>query len=51
MNNVATEAGKIVYSLIMVSPCSNTGQIRDNPSQTSRKNSLELMELSSIINN
>ena len=28
--------------------CSNTGSIRDVPYWTSRKNSLELMELSSI---
>ena len=29
--------------------CSNTGSIRDDPYWTSRKNSLELIELSSII--
>ena len=28
--------------------CSNTGSIRDDPYWTSRKNSLELIELSSI---
>ena len=28
--------------------CSNTGSIRDDPYPTSRKNSLELIELSSI---
>ena len=31
-----------------VSPCRNTGSIRDDPYWTSRKNSLELIELSSI---
>jgi hypothetical protein len=31
-----------------VSSCSNTGSIRDNPYWTSRKNSLELIELSNI---
>jgi hypothetical protein len=31
-----------------VSSCSNTGSIRDDPYWTSRKNSLELIELSSI---
>ncbi len=29
-------------------PCSNTGSIRDDPYWTSRKNSLELIEVSSI---
>ena len=32
----------------MVSSCSNTGSIRDDPYWTSGKNSLELIELSSI---
>ena len=32
----------------MVSSCSNTGSIRYDPYWTSRKNSLELIELSSI---
>ena len=31
-----------------VSSCSNTGSIRDDPYWTSRENSLELIELSSI---
>ena len=31
-----------------VSSCSNTGSIRDGPYWTSRKNSLKLIELSSI---
>ena len=35
-------------SLVQVSSCSNTGSIRDDPYWTSRKNSLELIELSSI---
>ena len=35
-------------SLIWVSSCSNTGSIRDDPYWTSRKNNLELIELSSI---
>jgi hypothetical protein len=35
-------------SLVEVSSCSNTGSIRDDPYWTSRKNSLELIELSSI---
>ena len=35
-------------SLVQVSFCSNTGSIRDDPYWTSRKNSLELIELSSI---
>jgi hypothetical protein len=35
-------------SLILVSSCSNTGSIRDDPYWTSRENSLELIELSSI---
>ena len=34
--------------LVQVSSCSNTGSIRDDPYWTSRKNSLELIELSSI---
>ena len=33
---------------ILVSCCSNTGSIRDDPYWTSRENSLELIELSSI---
>jgi hypothetical protein len=32
----------------LVSSCSNTGSIRDDPYWTSRKNSLKLIELSSI---
>ena len=32
----------------MVSSCSNIGSVRDDPYWTSRKNSLELIELSSI---
>ncbi len=36
--------------LVWVSFCSNTGSIRDDPYWTSRKNSLELIELSSINN-
>jgi hypothetical protein len=32
----------------LVSSCSNTGSIRDDPYWTSRKNSLELIEISSI---
>jgi hypothetical protein len=35
-------------SLVLVSSCSNTGSIRDDPYWTSRENSLELIELSSI---
>ena len=35
-------------SLVQVSSCSNSGSIRGDPYWTSRKNSLELMELSSI---
>ena len=35
-------------SLVWVSSCSNTGSIRDDPYWTSRKNSLVLVELSSI---
>ena len=34
-------------SLVYIS-CSNTGSIRDDPYWTSRENSLELIELSSI---
>jgi mitogen-activated protein kinase organizer 1 len=34
--------------LVCVSSCSNTGSIRDDPYWTSRENSLELIELSSI---
>ena len=34
-------------TLVQVSSCSNTGSIRDYPYWTSRKNSLELIELSS----
>ena len=33
-------------SLVQVSSCSNTRSIRDDPYGTSRKNSLELIELS-----
>ena len=36
-------------SLVKVSSCSNTGSMRDDPFWTSRKNSLELIELSSIL--
>ena len=35
-------------SLVKVSSCSYTGSIRDDPYWNSRKNSLELIELSSI---
>ena len=35
-------------SLVYVFSCSNTGLIRDDPYWTSRKTSLELIELSSI---
>ena len=35
-------------SLVQVSSCSNTGSIRDDFYWTSRENSLELIELSSI---
>ena len=35
-------------SLVLVFSCSNTGSIRDDPYWTSRKNSLELIELSCI---
>ena len=35
-------------SLGQVSSCSNTESIRDDPYWTSRKNSLELIDLSSI---
>ena len=35
-------------SLVYVSSCSNTGSIRNDPYWTSRKNSLELIELSSM---
>ena len=34
--------------LVRVFSCSNTGSARDDPCWTSRKNSLELTELSSI---
>ncbi len=37
-----------VISLVQVSSCSNTGSIRNDSYRTSRKNSLELIELSSI---
>ena len=48
------EAWNIALSLMvstclcLLSFCSNTGSIRDDPYWTSRKNSLELIELSSI---
>ena len=35
-------------SLVYITSSSNTGSIRDDPYWTSRKNSLELIELSSI---
>ena len=35
-------------SLVKVFSCGNTGSIRDDPYWISRKNSLELIELSSI---
>ena len=35
-------------SIVLVSSCSNSGSIRDDPYWTSRKNSLEVIELSSI---
>ncbi len=37
-----------VSELTLVSSCSNTGSIRDDPYWISRKNSLELIKLSSI---
>ena len=37
-----------VYMFSLGSFCSNTGSTRDNPYWTSRKNSLELIELSGI---
>ena len=36
------------YKLTVSLGCSNTGSIRDDPYWTSRKNNLELIELSSI---
>ena len=40
---------KLTYSsLVKESSCGNTGSIRDDPYWISRKNSLELIELSSI---
>jgi hypothetical protein len=44
----ATGPLRTKVSLIKVSSCSKTGSIRDDPYWTSRKNSLELTELSSI---
>ena len=38
-------SGINTISLVQVSSCSNTGSIRDDPYWTSRKNSLELIEL------
>ena len=38
---------KIIQGIQFLS-CSNTGSIRDDPHRTCRKNSLELIELSSI---
>jgi hypothetical protein len=38
----------VKVSLVYVSSCSNTGSIKDDPYWTSRENSLELIELSSI---
>ena len=35
-------------TLVQVSFCSNIGSIRDDPYWTSRKNSLEIIELSSL---
>ncbi len=40
--------GVVIISLVEVSSCSKTGSIRGDPYSTSRKNSLELIELSSI---
>ena len=37
-----------VSLLLSISFCSNTGSIRDDPYWISRKNSVELIELSSI---
>ena len=37
-----------VLSSAAISFCSNTGSIRDDPYWTSRENSLELIELSSV---
>ena len=44
---VSQLSGINTVSLVYVSSCSNTGSIRDDPYWTSRKNSLEQMELSS----
>jgi hypothetical protein len=44
----ATGPLRTKVSLIKVSSCSKTGSIRDDPYWTSRKNNLELIELSSI---
>jgi hypothetical protein len=41
---------RYINLLYPVSSCSNTGSIRDDPYWTSRKNSSELIELSSINN-
>ena len=40
--------GQCKVSLVQVSSCSNIESIRDDPYWTSRKKSLELIELSSI---
>ena len=44
----AIQCSVIKVCLASVSCCSNTGSIRDDPYWTSRKNSFELIELSSI---
>ena len=41
-------SSKNEVSLVQVSSCSNTNSIRGDPYWTSRKNSLELIELGSI---
>ena len=44
---VRVTKGEGVVVPVKVSSCSNTGSIRDDPYWTSRKDSLELIELSS----
>ena len=47
-SNQVSYRGQLSSSNHKFSTCSNTGSIRDDPYWTSRENSLELMELSSI---
>ena len=47
-NIFAFKASVSSFSLVKVSSCNNTRSIRDDPYWTSRKTSLELIELSSI---